>query len=151
MKVKFKYGIATYSGTIDEMVYGSYNDDKLCIGREYVYPRLTEQNTAVGSVGKNLALVWAEASAGWKEDLKTYAQRNKTENVPKTELAPGTYALYIKLMYAWQESDPDHVDLASVTSGDVDTLGTKIQTVKACVDNEMLPHIADADDLTQVF
>ena len=34
MKVKFKYGIQTYSGTVDEMVYGSYRDGKLCIGRE---------------------------------------------------------------------------------------------------------------------
>ncbi|MDD4223400.1 MAG: hypothetical protein PHD87_02305, partial [Candidatus Cloacimonetes bacterium] len=66
MKVKFKYGIATYSGTIDEMVYGSYRDDKLCIGREYVYPRLTEYNAAIGGAGANLAILWASGSAEYK-------------------------------------------------------------------------------------
>ena len=34
MKVKFKYGIATQAAPFDEMVYGSYRDHKLCIGRE---------------------------------------------------------------------------------------------------------------------
>ena len=151
MKVKFKYGIQTYSGTIDEMVYGSYNDDKLCIGREYVYPRLTEQNAAIGSVAGNLSAIWAEASEGWKSDLKLYAQRNASENVPKSMLAPRAYALYIKLMYAWEESDPDHVDLETVTAADVDTLGTKIQTIKACVENEMLPAVSQIDDLIETF
>ncbi len=38
MKVKFKYGIQTYSGTVDEMTFGSYRKGTLCIGRKYVIP-----------------------------------------------------------------------------------------------------------------
>ena len=43
MKVKLKYGIATYSGTIDEITFGSYKDDTLCIARKWVMPRLTDK------------------------------------------------------------------------------------------------------------
>ncbi|MDP3114547.1 MAG: hypothetical protein Q8M98_07195 [Candidatus Cloacimonadaceae bacterium] len=50
MKVKFKYGIATYSGTLDEMTYGSYRSGRLCIGRRWVMPSLTVQNKTIGSV-----------------------------------------------------------------------------------------------------
>ena len=61
MKVKFKYGIQTYSGTIDEMVYGSYRDDKLCIGREYVYPTPERENNALlGNRGQQPARPVAE-------------------------------------------------------------------------------------------
>jgi hypothetical protein len=151
MKVKFKYGIATYSGTVDEMVYGSYNDDKLCLGREFVYPRLTEQNALVGTVAANLKLLWATVSVGYKADLKKYAERNKSQNVPKTQLAPYAYGLFIKLMYNWQKDDPEHVDLSTVTNSDVDSLGAKISTVKNCVLNGMLPGISNYGDLTAAF
>jgi hypothetical protein len=151
MKVKFKYGIATYSGTIDEMVYGSYRDDHLCIGRNYVYPTLTAQNETLGSIGANLKLLWATVSAGYKADLKTYAQRNGNQNVPVSQMPPNSYALFIKLMYAWQKDDPEHVDLSSVTNSDVDSLGAKINTVKNCVLNGMLPGITNYSDLTAAF
>jgi hypothetical protein len=55
MKVKFKYGIRTYSGTIDEMTYGSYRKGKVCIGRQWVLPKPTEQNTEIGAVATNLS------------------------------------------------------------------------------------------------
>ncbi len=151
MKVKFKYGIQTYSGTIDEMVYGSYRDDKLCIGREYVYPTLNANNALLGTVGSNLRDLWLSASQDYRDDFKTYAQRNATQNVPKTEWPPNSYALFIKAMYAWQDANPETVDLASVNDEDVDTLGATINTVKNCIDNGMLPAISVYDDLTGVF
>ena len=147
MKVIFKYGIRTYSGTIDEMVYGSYRDDKLCTGREYVYPTLTAQNTLIGNVATNLRLLWDEVSEGYRDDLKAYALRNASENIPKTRLAPTAYALYIKLMYGWQKADPEHVDLEMVTNEDITALGSTISTVKNCIDNGYLDSVSVYDDL----
>ena len=66
-------------------------------------------------------------------------------------MAAQHYALFIKAMYAWQESSPETIDLASVNDEDVDTLGTVISTVKNCVENGMLPAISVYDDLTGVF
>ena len=150
MKVVFKYGIATYSGLIDEMVYGSYRDDKLCIGRDYVYPRLTANNALVGSVGKNLAELWSNASAEYKADLKTYAQRNGMENVPKTQLPPTNYALWIKLMYAWADENPS-VDLKTLTAEDFGITGSAVSTVKNAIDNGYLDKVSMYDDLTEAF
>ena len=152
MKVIFKYGISTYSGTIDQMVYGSYRDGKLCIGREYVYPRLTEYNELLGSIAKNLSTLYAAASVDYKADLKTYCQRNGSENVPKTKLPPTAYAIFIKLMYAWQKSDPEHVDLASLTESDIGTLGQGIvDTLKSAIDSDLLASVSDHADLTGVY
>ncbi|MCB5284951.1 MAG: hypothetical protein LHW45_05095 [Candidatus Cloacimonetes bacterium] len=150
MKVRFKYGIATYSGTIDEMVYGSYRDDKLCIGREYVYPRLTANNEALGSVGSNLAILWANASAEYKADLKEYGLRNGSQNIPKTQLPPTNYALWIKLMYAWKEDTPS-VDLATLTVEDFELAGASVSTVKNAIDNGYLDKVGTYDDLTEAY
>ncbi len=150
MKVVFKYGIATYSGLIDEMVYGSYRDGKLCIGREYVYPRLTANNTLLGSVGSNLAMLWGEASSAYKTDLKTYSQRNGTENIPKTQLPPTNYALWIKLMYAWADENPS-VDLKTLTAEDFGITGSAVSTVKNAIDNGYLDKVSMYDDLTEAF
>lgn len=151
MKVKFKYGIRTYSGTVDEMVYGSYRKGKLCIGREYVYPRLTTNNEKLGTIAGNLRLLWDEFSTGWKNDLATYALRNGTENVSKTKLIPSRYALYVKLMYAWAKDDPTHVDLTSLNGEDLVSLGTPIATVKAAIESGYLAPVADFSDLIQVI
>ena len=57
MKVKFKYGIRTFSGTVDEMTYGSFKKGKVCIGRRWVMPRLTDNNAALGSAAVLVGLV----------------------------------------------------------------------------------------------
>jgi len=148
MKVKFKYGIQTYSGTIDEMVYGSYRDDKLCIGREYVYPILTDNNHAKGAVAKNLATVYHNASPDYVLDLKTYCIRNGQENVPKSKLIPTAFSMFLKMMYAWYDSDPEHVDLSTVTIGDIIALDADVKTLARAVEADFLPYISVSDDLT---
>ena len=70
MKVNFKYGIKTYSGTMDEVTYGSYRKNTICIGRKYVKPRLTDQNALVGGKMKNLAIIYNDVSESYKQELK---------------------------------------------------------------------------------
>ncbi len=147
MKVKFKFGIRTYSGTIDGMTYGSYRDDKLCIGREWVIPTPTAQNTEVGSVGANLAVLWAAASNEYKADFKTYSGKYATEKVPDTQLGPTGYALFNKAMWAWAEDEGPTVDLKTVTIEDIGTLGGKVASVAACATNGYLPAVTGSGDL----
>ena len=91
MKVKFKFGIQTYSGTVDEMTFGSYRKNSLCIGRKYVTPKLTDNNTSMGAKLKNLAIVHGSVTSGYLDELKTYAGLNSV-NVPKGKLP-------LKLLY----------------------------------------------------
>jgi hypothetical protein len=148
MKVKFKFGIKTYSGTIDEMTYGSFRHDNLCIGREYVYPTLTEDNHLKGSIVKNLASVFHNSAPAYVTDLKTYCLRNGQENVPKDKLIPTCFSMFIKMMFAWQASDPEHVDLTTVTVADIVSLDADVKTIARAVAAEFLPYISVYDDLT---
>ena len=148
MKVVFKYGIKTYSGTIDQMVYGSYRDDNLCIGREYVYPTITTNNHEKGVALKNLATVFHAANANYIADLKLYCIRNGQENVPKTQLIPTAFSIFLKMMYAWYASDPTHVDLSTVQISDIVALDADVRTLARAVNAGFLPNITDATDLT---
>ena len=148
MKVKFKYGIKTYSGKVDEMVYGSFRHDNLCISREFVYPTLTEDNHLKGSMLKNLALVYHDADEDYVADLKTYSYRNGQSNVPKDKLVPTAFSMFLKMMYAWYETDPEHVDLTTVTVADIVTMDADVRTLARAVAAGFLPYITVYDDLT---
>jgi len=148
MKVIFKYGIKTYSGTIDDMVYGSFRKDELCIGRAYVYPTITADNHLKGAIMKNLASVYHNVSPTYLQNLKTYALRNGQENVPKTKLIPSCFSMFLVMMFAWFKSDPEHVDLSTVTVADIVALDADVQTIASAVTAGFLPHISNSADLT---
>ena len=150
MKVKFKFGIQTYSGTVDEMTFGSYRKNSLCIGRKYVTPKLTENNTSMGAKLKNLAIVYGSVTSGYLDELKTYAGLNSV-NVPKTKLPPTAFAIFVKMLYLFSELDSGHIDLATVTYTDLQTLGTDIASIAAAVENGYLASVAGADELTTVM
>ncbi|HOV16299.1 MAG TPA: hypothetical protein PLF50_02200 [Candidatus Cloacimonadota bacterium] len=148
MKVKFKYGIKTYSGTVDGMTYGSYRKGNLCIGREYVYPTLTDNNHQKGAIVKNLAKVYSEVSSDYLADLKTYGVRNGKENVPRNQLIPTSFSLWLKMMFAWGASDPTHIDLATVTLADIVALDAEVYTIAQAVEAGFLPMVTMYEDLT---
>jgi len=146
MKVKFKYGIQTYSGTVDEMVFGSYRNGTLCIGRKYVYPTITENNTSKGTIMKNLATVWADVSSGYKDEMKTYAQRNVV-NLAKGMLPPTSFSIWVKMLFLFSKLDSGHIDLSTVTYTDIQTVGEDILSIAVAVENDYLAPVAGADEL----
>ncbi|PKN72130.1 MAG: hypothetical protein CVU50_08280 [Candidatus Cloacimonetes bacterium HGW-Cloacimonetes-3] len=147
MKVIFKFGIKTYSGTVDEMTFGSYRKHSLCIGRKYVTPVLTANNTLMGSVMKNLAEVYRDCSELYKADLKTYALRNSA-NIPSGKIPPTSFAIFVKMLYLFSELDEGHIELSTVTYSDLQTLGGDIASVADAVENGYLANVVDADELT---
>ncbi len=148
MKVTFNYGFRTYSGKLDNMVYGSYRHGNLCLGRKFVYPVLTANNHEKGSIIKNLATVFHAASVGYIADLKTYCQRNGKENVAPDALIPSAFSMFLKLMWAWYESDPTHVDLEVVQISDIIALDADVRTLARAVNAGFLPYISTSADLT---
>lgn len=147
MKVKFNYGIRTYSGTLDEMTFGSYRKDSVCIARKYVVPRITENNTQMGSIMKNLATVYGEVSSGYKEELKLYTAKNVV-NVPSGQLAPNTFAIWIKMMFIFSELNEGHIDLATVAYSDLQTVGEDILSISVAVQNGYLADVPGSETLT---
>ena len=148
MKVTFKYNIATYSGTLNEMTYSSFNDGEVCIGRQWVLPVVTPQQTSLGSIARNLSTLYAEASEAWKTDLKAYAQAYATEHVGRKQIAPSAYALFIKLMYSYKDYDSTNVDLDTLAFGDLETLVAPVITIKGSIEAGLLPNVNNSDTLT---
>ncbi|MDD2230362.1 MAG: hypothetical protein PHY48_13230 [Candidatus Cloacimonetes bacterium] len=144
MKVKFKFGIKTYSGTVDDMTFGSYRKHSLCIGRKYVTPRLTTQNTSMGAKIKNLADIYGDVTVLYEADLKTYTGKYASI-APKDKLAPDAFAIFVKMMFLFAKLDEGHIDLATLTYSDLQTVGTDIASIADAVDNGYLPNVLGAD------
>jgi hypothetical protein len=151
MKVKFKYGIRTYSGTVDEMTYGSYRKHRLCIGRQYVLPKRTEQNDKMGSEAKNLGALWNAASDEFKADYKIYAGLYATYVSKPNEMPPNAYALFTKAMHNWAKTEEPTVNLAILQSEDITSLGTGISSVANCVSYNHLPAVPGHTNLNNSY
>lgn len=148
MKVKLNYGIRTYSGTLDDMVFGSFNQGGYCQGRKYVKPVYTTNNQHMGAIGKNLKNVYHNAATAYVTDLKTYCTRNKKDNVPWTKRAPSPLAMFYKMMYAWSKTDPLHIDLTAVTIADIVTMDAEVMSLERAIDAGYLPSVKKYNDLT---
>ena len=148
MKVKLKYGIATYSGTIDEITFGSYKDDTLCIARKWVMPRLTDNNFLMGDIAKNLAAIYAECSANYKADLKAYAYLYGKQKSPEDKLGPNAYSIFIKMMFAFAEANSASITLDTITFNDIQSLFSEITSVAQAVESDYLPAVTGSDLLT---
>ncbi|MCB5229874.1 MAG: hypothetical protein GX122_06375 [Candidatus Cloacimonetes bacterium] len=141
MKVKFKYGIRTFSGTVDEMTYSSYKDGSVCIGRRWVMPKLTEQNSTLGKISKNLAAIWEEASDEYKQDFASYAHLYGMLKSNRRKAVNSGFSLFVKAMYAWGKTEDPALDLSTLTFEDIDTLGGKVENVANCVSYGFLPSV----------
>ena len=148
MKVTFKYNIGTYSGTLNGMTYGSFRDGNLCIGRQWVQPAVTPQQTTLATVSRNLSTLYGEASEAWKADLKSYAYKYGKEHVSKTDYPPTAYALYVKMMYSYKDYDSTNVDLDTIAFGDLETLVAPVITIKGAIEAGLMPDVTGSDTLT---
>jgi len=148
MKTTFKYGIATYSGTIDEITFGSYKDGTICIARRYVKPRLTDQNTLMGDIAANLSSIYAECSELYKSDLRTYANLYGNQVSSREKLPPTAYGIFVKMMFAFEKVNEASVTLDTITFSDIQSLYPDITSIDLAVENGYLPNVDGAELLT---
>ena len=152
MKVFFKYGFSAYSGMVDQMVYQSWFDNRMCLSRRFSYPTLTANNAKIGASGKNLASIYGHADSAYRDDLKKYCNRYKKEHMPRNvELLhpmPGPTAMLVQMMFNWYDSDPTHIDLPTVTIADIVALDADVRTIARAVEAGFLPGIKLYTDLT---
>ncbi len=151
MKVTFKYGIGSYAGTADGMVYTPTRNKMGSIARIYVVPRTTANNTLRGNIMKNLAVVWGSVSSGYKDDMISYCNLwNTTYNDPQDAFAPrrSSFAMFVDMMYRFSELDSGHVDLETVTISDLRTVSEDIGSIAVAVVNGYLQSVPGADTFT---
>ena len=125
---------------------------KFSIQRNYVYPTLTANNHLKGSEYKNVAnAVWPGINPAYITDMQTYAQRFYSENrdLPNYVIpVNNSFGQFMRLMYNWRDSDPETVDLSTVTAADIFALEPDFMTVEAAILAGFLPTIDTFDDLT---
>ena len=148
MKVTLKYGISAYSGTIDDITFGSYRNGRVCIARQYVLPKSTAQNELMAANARNLVQIYRSCSEGYKSDLRTYADQYNRLKSRLKKLPVNPYGLFTKLMYAFQTENEDSIGLDSLTYNDIKTLFTEISNVSGAVGSGYLPPVPGADLLT---
>lgn len=153
MKVTHKYGIGSFSGTIDLAVFRPSRSGLTSIMRRWVYPKLSEQNEVFATISKNLKIIWSASTIGYKTDFATYCRRYNSEYPPANGFDAGwtAYGAFCKMMYAWQAADPAHVDLSVISPEDMATVGAVVSSVYNVVDLGYLPVVTDYEDLTASF
>lgn len=62
--------------------------------------------------------------------------------------ARSPYAFYTKVMWNWYKTDPDHIDLSTVTLEDIRATG-EVECVRTCIENGHLRPIDMYQDLIQ--
>lgn len=141
MKIKFKYGIKSFSGLFDEMIFANYERDKVVIGRMYnPSPRVTQNNEFMGTVMQNITKLWDAVSQAYKKDCKNYAY--KMFGLPKFDgkVSGNGFSVFVKIIWAASKDPENPLDLMALSVDDLEVGAyTQIESVKVCVENDYLP------------
>lgn len=152
MKVAFNNGVSSYSGKMEEVVYQSWFNSRLCYGRKYVYPKLGLVHQKMKTVSLNLDKVYKGVQEHYLEDLKSYSEKNARENLPKAvkflHKMPSSKSLFIHCMYEWQKSDPSHVSLDTITIEDIVLLDSPVRTILGCINSGYLKRVTGCSSYT---
>ena len=143
-KQVYNYQIVGLMGRVGTTV--SYRSGSQLFGyfRAYAKPRLSAQNTILGTISKNLKLLYEEASVAWKTDLAAYTVKYGNLPIlgdPMAERANSCYAVFIKLMYAFKAYDSANVELDTIAFGDLETLVAPVITIKGAIEAGLLPSV----------
>lgn len=141
MKVKFKFGIKSYSGTLDDLVYANYADRSVVVGRMLAENReLTEQNVTMGSRMSIISAVYGAASNDFKEDLAKYAKKMYKLKEFSKRIAGNSYSVFTKVIWNASKDTENPLDIDTLTVDDLEMGSlTQISDVKTIVENGYLP------------
>lgn len=153
MKVKFRFGIKSYSGTLDELTYANYEDRNVVIGRMMPENReLTAQNVSLGSKLVKVGVFYKVIADGFKDDLKAYTKKMYELNAFDGKLRGSHWSTFVKMMWKASQDADSPVDLESLSIDDLN-LGSynKIASVKVAIDNGYLPVVPGYEDFTSTI
>ena len=145
MKVKFTQLVAYMKGRSDNTVLFAAPSKTFGIARRYVYPTITDNNRNKGIQMRNLATFYHAVSATYLLDLQAYARQYYSEHqdMPDMQIAsPNPFAHLMRMCFNWSQSDPEHVDLGSITVADAVALDADVRTIKRAVEAGFLPVVS---------
>lgn len=140
MRAKFTYGIGSYSGKLDGVVFCHYRREGLVLVRKYKYPTLTENNHTLGTTTANLHKI--TPSEGYKNDLRTYLGRYNTLRENENAYVRSWVNMYLKLMREMAKRD-NTIDLLTLTREEIYTRDLPCISIKRAVEAGLLPVVYD--------
>lgn len=152
MKVVHNPAHAFMRGQSQGYVFGPAPSRTFSLVRSYVYPKITEHNHDMGKIMMNLKLVWDDATPEYRGDGALYASRYYSENqeLPDQKIpVNNSFGNFVRAMFAWQASDPTHVELETVTAADIISTDAEVRTWARAVEAGFLPLILLYTDLTE--
>lgn len=142
MKVKFKYGIGSYSGTLDMATFYETKRGGASFMRKWVKPRETVQNVRLASVSKSIANIWSQTSQGYKDQMFTYCnlyEATGPDAANPFHVKITSYAMFTRMMYKFEEMKGGSVNLVSITFQDIESLFTELTNVyTACLEGYLV-------------
>lgn len=153
MKVKFKYGIKSYSGLLDEMVFCNYKARDVVIGREYnPSQRITTNNTKMGQCMVNIVMIYNATTEAYKAQLTEYAQKMFMLPEYQGKLAGNKMTVFLKMMWAWANTQAGAETLLNLSLDDF-SLGAyeDLVNIKVAVDNGYLPAVDGYEDYLEIW
>lgn len=148
MKVTFKGAIGSYSGYYDQMVFSPTPNKLGSIARRWVKPAVTPQQSDLKTISENLSAIWAAAHVAYKQDFKDYATKRNVEIASSHDVYTAytnSYAEFVRMMYAWRDSDEEHVFLESVTISDIVNMEAPVVSVIGAITAGLLANVPGSE------
>lgn len=143
MKAKLDYGIMGLSGSRDGTIFYYHPRLRATLMRKKPKMPHQEMNDTYRDVAQNLKAL--QPSAAYKSNFSLYLskRRDGDENL----LVVSWYNLYIKMMWAMQAKYAATVDLRTITREQITLQNLPCKTVKAAIEDGLLPPINGYESL----
>jgi len=137
MKATVKEGIKGFSGKLDGAVYYYHPRLKRTLMRKMPKMPVQAQNHLYRDVARQIKNL--EPSSAYRNDFRSYFTqlRERDENIN----LPSWYSLYVKMLWAIQAKYPAQVDLKTITKEQVHSQNLPCISVKAAIEDGLLPQI----------
>ena len=149
-KVIYSSLVSGIAGKVEDIVYYRSQNQYFGYIRSYQYPRITGNNVSFGEKVQAIGKFWGETSQGFRDELEKYT--NLYRNLPPAlhdlrEKANSPTALFIKIMFNFEDRNKDHVDLVSITPDDIIDLYPEIMSMRAIITNAYLPKLGEWENM----
>ena len=141
MRIRFKWPYQTYSGTMGETTFMSYRNGHLCLGRRWVKPEESINNSRLSKITQNLKSIWKDTSPLFKADVKEYAGLYKKQRLKSGIFPSGAFAVFLRLMYTYRKTNPGQIDLSTLALSDLVAADASVCTIAGSVRAQLLPPV----------
>lgn len=148
MKARFQYGIKSYSGYLDGIVYMNYKRDGVVIGRMVPEQNtVTAANVLMGEKMIKISSLYAVATQAYKDDLKAYALKMFQLKQFDGKVSGNGFSVFVKMIWAASQSPDNPIDIMSMSVDDLEVGAyPQIDTVRAAVENALLPQVFEYEE-----